>query len=44
MGLIYQNGWGVNKDIAEAKRWFQKAADQGNAGSRIALQKLNNGQ
>jgi TPR repeat protein len=29
--LLYQNGWGVARDYAEALTWYQKAADQGYA-------------
>ena len=29
LGECYANGTGVNKDTAEARKWYQKAADQG---------------
>jgi TPR repeat protein len=29
IGRIYRDGDGVSRDVAEALRWFQKAADQG---------------
>jgi TPR repeat protein len=29
IGRIYRDGDGVSRDVAEAIRWFQKAADQG---------------
>ncbi len=28
---MYENGWGVPKDYAEAVKWFRKAAEQGHA-------------
>ena len=31
VGLSYENGLGVKKDLSEAMRWYRKAADQGNA-------------
>ena len=29
MGWCYKHGYGVPKDLAEAKRWYRKAADAG---------------
>ena len=29
VGFLYQNGWGVKQNYAEALRWYHKAADQG---------------
>src|SRR4051812_3498955 len=31
LGMIYLNGQGVPRDLAEGKKWLQKAADQGQA-------------
>ena len=31
IGLLYENGWGVTQDYAEAMSWYRKAADQGDA-------------
>ncbi len=31
LGIMYQNGWGVTQNDAEALRWYRLAADQGNA-------------
>ena len=30
VSLLYQNGFGVSRDLAEAERWLLKAAEQGN--------------
>lgn len=37
LGLMYYNGYGVQKDYAEAARWLRKAADQGIATSQNVL-------
>ena len=37
LGLLYQNGEGVTKDLAKAVELYQKAADQGNAGAQNNL-------
>jgi TPR repeat protein len=38
VGLYYANGaFGRKKDLAEAKRWFEKAADQGCVSAQAAL-------
>ncbi len=29
IGYLYANGWGVERDYAEAIKWYRKAADQG---------------
>jgi uncharacterized protein len=39
VGELYENGWGVAKDIDQAKGWYQKAADQGYAPAKIALER-----
>lgn len=39
LGLAYEIGNGVEKDTAEAKHWFKKAADQG---YEKAIEKLHN--
>lgn len=31
LGVMYENGYGVDQDYAEAVRWYRKAADQGDA-------------
>ena len=40
---MYANGQGVKQDYGQARQWYQKAADQGNADARKALDKLSNG-
>ncbi|WP_417513282.1 tetratricopeptide repeat protein [Minwuia sp.] len=37
LGLMYQRGRGVKRDLGEAARWYRKAADQGDAGAALAL-------
>jgi TPR repeat protein len=37
LGLLYENGLGVTKDAAEAARWYQKAADAGDALGMVNL-------
>jgi uncharacterized caspase-like protein len=37
IGLIYENGNGVNEDKAEAMRWYRKAADAGDKSSMFRI-------
>ena len=37
VGLRHANGEGVQKDYAEAVKWYRKAADQGHAGAQCNL-------
>lgn len=37
LGYCYRNGIGVGRDMREAKKWFQRAADQGNEEAIKAL-------
>ena len=37
LGHCYRSGNGVTQDLAEAVRWYQKAADQGDADAQFAL-------
>ncbi len=40
VGLMYENGDGVSKDIDEARKWYRKAADQGHEAAKEALKRL----
>lgn len=40
VGLIYANGKGVQKDLAKAKKWYEKAAKQGNGPAQYNLARL----
>jgi TPR repeat protein len=40
LGFLYENGWGVTKDLDRAKGWYQKAADQGDDFAKDRLQRL----
>ena len=37
LGLMYRDGEGVTRDLAEAAQWFRKAAEQGNSGAQYVL-------
>ena len=37
MGSMYEQGRGVEKDEAEAVKWYRKAADQGDAGAQSII-------
>jgi len=37
LGVLYAQGWGVERDYDEALRWFRKAADQGHAKAQANL-------
>src|SRR5574344_1096442 len=37
LGLMYRNGYGVQKDIQKAVELFKKSADQGNVNAQFAL-------
>lgn len=40
LGIMYQTGFGVPKDLAKAREWFQKAADQEDVQAKSILKKL----
>ena len=40
LGLCCMDGLGVERDLAKAKEWFKKAADQGCEDAKKALKKL----
>lgn len=37
LGVMYEEGWGVAQDNAEAERWMRLAAEQGNAKAQDIL-------
>jgi hypothetical protein len=37
LGGMYDLGWGVPQNYAEAMKWFRKAAEQGNADAETSL-------
>ena len=37
LGIVYNRGYGVQRNYAEAMRWFRRAADQGDAGAQYNL-------
>ena len=40
IGRFYENGLGCDKNIDEAKEWYQKAADKGDKDAKAALERL----
>ena len=40
IGLMYQNGEGVERDYKEAAKWFKRAADQGDTSAKVNLRGL----
>lgn len=40
LGRMYENGFGVTKDLEEAARWYSLAAEQGNPDAQTALERL----
>ena len=39
LGRCYTNGWGVERDLEEAARWYRAAAEQGNCWAQQSLAK-----
>ncbi len=37
LGVMYEYGQGVPKDLSEAVAWYRKAAEQGNASGQVSL-------
>ena len=37
IGLLYEEGWGVPEDDAEARKWYRKAAEQGHVRAQFNL-------
>jgi hypothetical protein len=40
LGVLYENGWGVVKDYAKAREWYQKAAAGGYKDANFMLSQL----
>jgi TPR repeat protein len=38
--MCYAKGYGVNKDIAEATKWYRQAAQKGNEKAKLAIKQL----
>ena len=38
---MYENVYGVTKNLTEAKKWYEKAAAQGNENAKERLKVLN---
>ncbi len=41
MGVLYENGFAVTKDLAQAAAWYLKAAEQGNSDAQFNLGAMN---
>jgi hypothetical protein len=41
LGDLYRAGHGVAADVALADAWYEKAAEQGDAGAAAKLRRLN---
>jgi len=41
MGVLYENGFAVEKDLPQAASWYQKAAEQGNSDAQFNLGAMN---
>lgn len=40
MGVAYDNGYGVRRDLTEAAKWYERAAEQGHAAAQTSLGSL----
>ena len=40
LGIIYQHGFGVEKNLATAREWLEKAASQDHTQAKAALKTL----
>jgi uncharacterized protein len=43
LGVAYANGWGVPLNTVEARRWYEKAAAEGDQVAKKNLASLNRG-
>lgn len=41
LGMMYENGFGVTKDLSAARSWYTKAATQGNTDAQFNLGAMN---
>ncbi len=41
IGMMYENGLGMKKNVVEAVTWYRKAADKGNEHAKKALKRLH---
>ena len=41
LGICYEEGNGVTKDLNQAREWYTKAAAQGDAEAQAELDRLN---
>ena len=44
LGVIYENAYGVAKDISTARFWYSEAVSRGNNDAKTALQRLSDGE
>jgi len=42
LGVMYENGWGVDANNKEAVQWYKKAAEQGNTDAQNKLKNFDN--
>ena len=40
MGIAYEKGLGLKKDLKEALKWYEKSAEQGHLEAKAALKRL----
>lgn len=40
LGRMYENGWGVQKNLDMAKQWYEKAAGRGHPNAKNKLEEL----
>jgi TPR repeat protein len=41
VGVLHREGWGVERDYAEAVKWFRAAAEQGHAKAQYNLGRMS---
>ncbi|MCK5232555.1 MAG: sel1 repeat family protein, partial [Desulfobulbaceae bacterium] len=40
LGLMYENGYAIKRDLEKAEHWYKKAAEQGSVQAAEALKRL----